>query len=201
MFIQEFLSSPLRIFYSNVFNPVYKYNLAKVIASLCKNNAKILDVGCDDGSLAKMIMGINTTLQIYGVDIQANRSPKIQLSLYNGYNLPFVSDCFDIVFAIDVLHHVPDIPILLQEMARVSKSVLIIKDHVVYSVFSQRLAIFTDYVSNFPYDIACCYNFASFEQWNIYFKKADLRVTAQQRNVHFGFGINERYNPVFTLKK
>jgi len=172
---KKFLLFPLRLFYDNIFNPVYKKRLAENIVPLCEAHSNILDVGCGDGSVAKLIMDSNPSLNIAGIEIQSSLPAKIPRKLYNGKEIPYPDNHFDIVIALDVLHHIDDIPSLLAEMERVSKKYLIIKDHMTYSIFSQWLISFTDYFSNLPYGIRCAFNFPSFERWKSYFDEGKTR--------------------------
>jgi ubiquinone/menaquinone biosynthesis C-methylase UbiE len=180
---------------------IYKRKLAKNIALLLDNNSKILDVGCDNGSVAKRIMEINPSLKIVGIDIQSRCLSMIPRKMYDGRKIPYPDKSFDIVMAIDVLHHTKDILSLLKEMKRVSKKYILIKDHMIYSFFSRCLISFTDYVANLRYGIRCIFNFLSFKEWDSYFKKAGLRIVEQPKNLKFGFWINERYNPIFKLER
>lgn len=201
MCIKNFVLFPLRLFFDRLFSPIYKKNLAKIISSLCESDSYILDYGCDNGSTAKMIMNFNPTLKIVGIDIQSNRPSKIPRKIYDGKKIPFPDNTFDIVISLDVLHHTKNISDNIKEMKRVSKKYLIIKDHMIYSIFSKLLIGFSDYISNVPYGIKCSFNFPTSEKWNKIFKTLNLEVIEKPRNLNFGFGINERYNPVFKLKK
>lgn len=201
MLVKKILIYPLHLFFDKFFDPVYKKRLAKYITSLCDNNSDILDVGCDDGSVAKMIMEYNPSLKIVGIDIQSNRPSKISRRIYDGKKIPYPSNSFDVVIALDVLHHTKDILPLLREIKRVSKKYIIIKDHLVYSIFSKLLVSFTDYISNVHRGIKCNFNFPSLQKWNYYFNKLHLIKIERSKNLNFGFGINERYNPIFKLKK
>jgi|TARA_B100001971_G_C18022248_1_gene448046 ubiquinone/menaquinone biosynthesis C-methylase UbiE len=138
MIIKHILLSPLRIFFFKIFCPVYKRRLAEHVVSLCEDNFRILDFGCDDGTTAKMIMALNPSLKIAGVDIQSDRQSKIPRKTYDGKKLPFPDDSFDIVLAIDVLHHTGDILPLLEEMKRVSKKILLLKNKFIM-VFSLNI--------------------------------------------------------------
>lgn len=192
---------PLKVAFDRVFNPVYKRRLVEYVVSLCDDGSSILDVGCDDGSVAGMIMGINPSLRIVGIDIQSNRPSRIPRRIYDGRRIPYADNSFDTVMALDVLHHTRDIPSLLREMRRVSRRHIIIKDHVTYGTLSGYMISFADFVSNAPFGIKCAFNFPSPERWSSYFKSLGLRVIEQPRNLSFGFGINERYHPIFKLEK
>jgi len=50
------------------------------------------------------------------------KNPRLNyLNIYDGYNLPFKNDSFDIITCIDVLEHVEDYTKLISEMIRTSK--------------------------------------------------------------------------------
>jgi len=201
MIIKNVILSPVRLLFDRRFNPVYKKRLAEYVVPLCDNNSSILDVGCDDGSVAKMVMESNSSLKIVGIDIQSNRLSKIPRRVYDGKTIPYPDDSFDIVMVLDVLHHTKNIPLLLKEIKRVSRKHIIIKDHMTYGFLSRYLISFADYVSNIPYGIKCAFNFPSFQRWNSYFSQLDLKIVHRSRNLNFGFGINERYHPIFKLEK
>lgn len=192
---------PLRLIFDRKFNPVYKEQLAGYIAPLCEDNSRILDVGCDDGTVGELIMKINPTLEIVGIDIQSNRPSKIPRKIYDGRNIPYPDKSFDTVIVLDVLHHTNDILSLLKEIKRVSRKHIIIKDHMTYGRFSNFMICFADYVSNAPYGIRCAFNFPTPGRWNSYFRELGLKIIERPGNLSFGFGINERYHPIFKLEK
>jgi len=201
MAFKEYLLFPLKLFFDKFFDPVYKRNLAKIIADLCPDNSYILDYGCDDGSVAKLMMTLNPTLKIVGVDIQNYRSAKIPIKIFDGDKIPYPSNTFDIVISLDVLHHTKDIPKHIKEIKRVSKKYLIIKDHMTYGFFSRLLVSFTDYISNLPYGIKCAFNYPTKKEWYKMFKDQGLEIIENHKRVNFGLGINEKYNPLFELQK
>lgn len=180
------------------------YNKRKVayyLVSLCDEGSFVLDVGCDDGSIPFMMMKEKPTLKIVGIDIQEKRRSKIPRLLYNGRKISYPDNHFDIVMAVDVLHHTSDIPALLKEMTRVSKKYVIIKDHVVTGFFSRCGISFTDFITNATWGIKCVYNFPSEAEWKSYFGKAGLQLIERPKNLSYGFFVNERYNPIFKLEK
>ncbi len=201
MTFKEYLLFPLKLFFVGCFHPIYKKNLAKIIASLCPDNSYVLDFGCDDGSTAEKIIKFNPSLKIVGVDIQSNRPAKIPIKLFDGNKIPYPDNTFDVVISLDVLHHTNDISKHIKEMKRVSKKYLIIKKHMTHGFFSRLLISFTDYVSNLPFGIKCAFNFPSKYRWYKIFEEENLEIIENCKKLHFGFGINERYNPVFKLQK
>ncbi len=201
MNIKTIILFPLKLFFVKFFHPVYKKRLAKIIASLCDDNSYILDFGCGNGYTAIRIMEFNSSLNIVGVDIQSRQPSIIPRKIYDGNRIPYPDNTFDIVLSLDVLHHAKDILNHIKELERVSKKYIIIKDHMIYSVFSKWLICFTDFISNVPYGIKCVFNFLTYKQWCKIFDKLHLKIIQNPKNLNFGFGINERYSPVFKLKK
>lgn len=201
MTAKEKVFYPVRVIFDKRFNPTYKNKLAEYVASLCEDGSSILDVGCDDGTVADMVMKINPTLRIVGIDIQANRPSKIPRKIYDGKKIPYPDDSFDTVMVLDVLHHTKDILPVLKEINRVTRKNIIIKDHMTYGRFSRGLISFADYISNAPYGIKCAFNFPSSRRWKSYFDQLGLRIVERPRNLRFGLGISERYHPMFKLEK
>lgn len=187
----------LRKFFGNN----YKLNTAKYISELCDKSSTVLDLGCNDGRMASYVLNYNPSLKIEGVDVQDNLPCKIKRTKYDGKTIPFPDNHFDIVIAIDVLHHTDNIPALIKEMSRVSKKHIIIKDVVTYSIFSHIGISIADYLSNFNYGIKCTYNFPKMKEWKSFFSSNNLKISQQPKNLYFGFGLNERYNPIFKLEK
>ena len=56
-------------------------------------------------------------------------------------------------------------------------------------------------MANLPYGIKCVFNFLSFKEWESYFNKLSLRLIQIPENLNYGFGIGERYNPLYKLEK
>ncbi len=187
-------------FLQKFFGNNYKLSVAKYISGLCEENSSVLDLGCNDGRMATYILQMKPSLKIEGIDVQDNFPCKIKRTLYNGNKIPFPDASFDIVIAIDALHHTEDISAMLGEMARVSKKFIIIKDVVKYSWLSNMIIVIADYISNVKYGIKCPNNFPDWKEWHLFFKNNSLEIIAQPKNLNFGFGLNERYNPILKLQ-
>jgi ubiquinone/menaquinone biosynthesis C-methylase UbiE len=89
----------------------YKADLFFKLNYNFKENKKILDVGCGDGSDAEIFIK-EYKLKTYGIDIYKNdRIKKISGLKYKKggiYKIPFPDSSFDYVFLHDVLHHIDE---------------------------------------------------------------------------------------------
>ena len=89
-----------------------------------------LDVGCGEGVLTERFAERLGSGQVVGVDLEdpelraewsARARPNLEFRAYEGPDLPFGRDEFDIACALEVLEHVPDPERTLAEMVRVAR--------------------------------------------------------------------------------
>jgi SAM-dependent methyltransferase len=73
---------------------------------------KALDIGSGVGLVDKFLAGKITSL--YGIDVEQGvvdkakiNNPGVDYRIYNGTQIPFDDNTFDLTFAINVMHHVP----------------------------------------------------------------------------------------------
>lgn len=96
------------------------YNFLKRESSNINGNNIILDFGCGEKPYEALFGGKNYV----GVDVKSsghnNEKKKVDY-YYNGVNLPFENEFFDIVLSTEVFEHVPDIMAILKEINRVTK--------------------------------------------------------------------------------
>ncbi len=80
-----------------------------------KNNSlRILDLGCGDGAIAMFLEKEFSSVNINAIDISAEsialaKEKKLvntSFEQYDGNNIPFENECFDIVIIASVLHHI-----------------------------------------------------------------------------------------------
>ncbi len=95
---------------------------------------KILEVGAGDGSILELISQNNFCKELSAMEISESGIKQIEnkkinnlksIQLFDGYNLPFDDSSFDLVILTHVLEHVEHERILLREIHRVAKMVLI----------------------------------------------------------------------------
>jgi len=88
--------------------PEIKFLFEKYI----KPNDKVLDLGCGNGRFYEIIK--NCTKNYIGVDnckslieIAREKYPHTNFKTADAFNLPFSENCFDKIYSIAVLHHIP----------------------------------------------------------------------------------------------
>ena len=112
-------------------------------------NIAVLDIGSGVGLMDACLT--NTFKNLYGVDVEEGvvqkakqRNPSVNYRLYDGNSLPFPDNFFDLVFAVNVMHHVPPASWdnFVKEMKRVIKKdgLAVVFEHNPYNPLT-RLAV------------------------------------------------------------
>ncbi|MEA2452258.1 MAG: hypothetical protein QOG04_968 [Actinomycetota bacterium] len=95
-----------------------RYELEKVAPHI-PPRARILEIGGGSGLQAKMLQTWGH--EVESIDIEVPDDPEFPVRVYDGLRIPFDDRSFDVIFSSNVLEHVPDVPALLRETARVLK--------------------------------------------------------------------------------
>jgi ubiquinone/menaquinone biosynthesis C-methylase UbiE len=202
MAIRFRLLAPIRAFLDAVNNRRYKKIINDTLLPFLKDGSHVLDIGCNDGYLANLLIKKNQTLHIIGADVQITHQGYIPSVIYDGKNLPFPDASYDVVMAVDVLHHTEDIMVVLREMSRVSKYNVLIKDHVWDgNRITWMILSFFDWCTNAPYGIRCAYNYPTFDQWQRYFNALSLTIQEYTQVSNFPFQLNKKFNYIYSLIK
>ena len=109
---------------------------AKNIIEVCKNikPIKVLEVGAGDGSILHYLNEWGFGEELYaleiaqsGVDLIKNRnlSRLKDAQSFDGYKIPYPDDSFDLIILAHVLEHVEHERILIRELKRVAKHIVI----------------------------------------------------------------------------
>jgi len=126
----------------------------------------VLDFGSGDGWFASRLLAENLTLELVALDIKRRESVYLEPCIYvPGGDLPFEDGSFDLAYSVDVLHHCDDPFSQLDELTRVSRRYLLIKDHN-YSSAAGRLALAVlDELGNRKFGIPSPYNYQHAWSW------------------------------------
>jgi len=139
--------------------------LAQHLAALIPPQARVLDVGCGDGTVDQLIAQQLPGVSIEGIDVLVRPAVKIPMRPFNGVRIPYADASFDVVMFVDVLHHTDDPLLLLQEAQRVGK-IILVKDHFRKGFLAGPTLRFMDWVGNAHHGVVLPYNYWSERQWD-----------------------------------
>ncbi len=137
---------------------------------------KTLDVGCWNGEVAARL----DHADIVGIDVTVPPGPLIDVRLFDGTHIPFESESFDTVLSSTVLHHAKDPELLLMEMKRVGRKLVVFEDNVDRwwsHASTLGLHLVTSRLHDMPYERA---GFRTTPEWLSMFQRHGLRVVATE---------------------
>jgi ubiquinone/menaquinone biosynthesis C-methylase UbiE len=106
------------------------------IVSVCKSihPVKVLEVGAGDGSILHFLNEWDFGTELYALEIaetgvslirERGLSRLVEAKSFDGYQIPYADDSFDLVILAHVLEHVEHERILLRELKRIAKYIVI----------------------------------------------------------------------------
>jgi SAM-dependent methyltransferase len=152
-------------------DPVYRSRLQELTQCILRHlkpGDRILDVGCGNGALGGALMAAfdrPTGLSVEGLERFARGGEPIPVRAYDGNMIPAADDSFDAVILADVLHHEQDPDHLLRECARVSRRLLLIKDHQIKGLLAHPRIKLLDWAANSPYGMPCLFRYNTPAEW------------------------------------
>lgn len=165
------LPTPLLTLMSAMHRPIYNARLAELVRTITphiERGDRILDVGCGNGTLGRALLdhpACPAEVTVEGLERVVRGGEPITVHAYAGGRMPFPDDSYDIVIVADVLHHEPKPDDLLAECARISRRLVIIKDHQVQGVLAQQRIAFMDWAANAPYGVPCLFKYNTRNGW------------------------------------
>ena len=127
---------------------------------------RVLDVGAGDGWFAMSVQRMGICKAVTAVDIMPRPRPYHQVEIYDGTQLPFPDNAFDLVYAIDVVHHATDPSKLLAEMARCTKRFVLLKDHTWSTRIGWLALVAMDEIGNRRFGVPSIYNYQRGWEWD-----------------------------------
>lgn len=157
--------------------------LRKHMVDLLPQTARVLDVGCGDGLLSRLIMDSRPDLEIDGIDVLVRKEAHIRVQPFDGRIIPAEDKSYDVVMFVDVLHHTDDPAILLREAVRVARSAIVIKDHTVKGPLAGPTLRFMDYIGNAHHGVVLPYNYWPETKWKSAFHEIGLKIDVWRRDL------------------
>ena len=174
--------------------PIYESRqrvLVRLISPHLKPGARVLDVGCGFGHLGRALMDASSgTVQVEGAESATRGSELIPVTAFDGIRMPWPDHTFDAVILADVLHHDHDPERLLRECTRVSRNLVIVKDHLRGGFLAQHRISLIDWAANAGYGVPVLYKYNSLREWRDLVGKVSTRVVEESTSIDI-------YPPVF----
>ena len=151
--------------------PIYESRLHALTAAITphlEEGDHVLDVGCGVGTLGKALLDHGNApkdLRVRGLERAVRGGEPIEVIGYDGATFPLEDDSVDVVIVADVLHHEEHEDRLLRECARVSRRLVIVKDHLIKGILAQQRISFIDWAANAPYGVPCLFRYKTPEGW------------------------------------
>lgn len=149
--------------------------LAEHISRLMPLGGDVLDIGCGDGKIAKLLMLNRPDVTVNGIDTLRRDQVCIDVEVFDGKEIPCEDDFYDIAMLVDVLHHTDNPRAMLKEACRVSRRGLIIKDHICESQLQELTLRIMDYVGNARFCVNLKYHYWHEAQWFRIFDELKLK--------------------------
>ena len=150
--------------------------LSDAFARLIPQGGRVLDVGCGDGLIGKKILDRRPDVAIEGVDVLIRPKVHIPVKHFDGEHLPYDDSSFDATLIVDVLHHTDDPALLISEATRVSRDLILLKDHRRNGFLAGPTLRFMDWVGNERHGVSIPANYWPEAQWRETFAKYKLTV-------------------------
>ncbi|MEM7481597.1 MAG: class I SAM-dependent methyltransferase [Acidobacteriota bacterium] len=125
---------------------------------------RALDYGSGDGWFAHSLLAEGLIEEIVAVDVQRREHHFIEPQLYDGERLPFDDRSFDLVYAVDVLHHTPDPAASLRDLLRCSRRHFLLKDHNHDTALGKWTLALLDEAGNRKFGVPSLYHYQ--RRWN-----------------------------------
>jgi len=150
--------------------------LCNHLARIIPDNFHVLDVGCGDGLLSRLVSQSRPDIVLEGIDVLVREHSYIPIVKFDGQVIPYDDSSFDGVMFVDVLHHTPDPMNLLREGLRVARRAIVIKDHTLNGVFAGLTLRWMDEIGNARHGVSLPYNYWPRQRWIDAFETLGLCV-------------------------
>jgi ubiquinone/menaquinone biosynthesis C-methylase UbiE len=105
---------------------------AENILTVCRDHtfAKVLECGAGEGSILKFLDASGAFSELYAIEVSDSGISQIlrrgiptlrEVKKFNGYEIPYPDEAFDMVYCSHVIEHVEHPRLLLRELKRVSR--------------------------------------------------------------------------------
>lgn len=143
---------------------------------------RVLDIGCGSGLLGARVRdhaGCPDRVVVTGCEKHPRGGEPIPIIASDGYTIPVPDAAFDVSILADVVHHEPEPERLVREVVRVTKRLLIVKDHTPRGILGYARTCFMDWAANSPYGVPCLYRYMSQDEWQGVYARHGLSIRTE----------------------
>lgn len=162
--------------------PVYasrERELVRRITPHLQAGDRVLDVGCGTGSLGHALQTARPDVGVAGLERVRRGGELIPVEAYDGRAIPHGPGAFDVAILADVLHHEPEPDRLIRECARVSRRLVVIKDHKLGDLLALQRISLLDWAANAPHGVPCLYRYNTLAEWRESHRRNGLTVVEE----------------------
>ncbi|HLJ16159.1 MAG TPA: class I SAM-dependent methyltransferase [Bryobacteraceae bacterium] len=166
--------------------PVYaarQRELVRLISPHLVSGDRVVDVGCGYGNLGKALMD-HSSVVVTGLERVKRPGASIPVEEYSGRTLPLADLSVDVAILADVLHHDDDPKALLAECLRISRRLVVIKDHILSGPLAHARVSLLDWAANVPYGVKCTYSYNTPEQWRHWISELGVAVVEERTSLN-----------------
>lgn len=169
--------------------PIYHARLRELIRQivpLLQPGDRVLDVGCGGGMLGKAVLDAPdrpANVVVQGLETAPRGDEPIEVLAYDGQRFPLADRSVDVVILADVLHHERDPDHLLRECRRVTRRLMVIKDHKPEGPLAWSRVALIDWAANAPYGVPCLFRYRTTAQWHAAFAELNVQVEREHRSM------------------
>jgi SAM-dependent methyltransferase len=153
--------------------------LADNLTELIPPDVSVLDIGCGDGVLGRVLTTRRPDISVVGAEVLLRPQSRIPITTFDGLTLPFSNGAVDVALLVDVIHHASDPHRLLAEAARVATTAVIIKDHYLRGMLARPTLAFMDRIGNARHGVALPYHYWTPSEWRDAFARMHATVRAE----------------------
>jgi SAM-dependent methyltransferase len=158
---------------------VYRRGIFAILKPLLSSKQPIataLDFGSGDGWFAQQFVTEGLLANVTAVDVHDREHFLVRPVIFDGRRLPFSDRSFDLVYAVDVLHHCEDPRASLREMIRCSARFLVIKDHTYRNILGRLSLGILDEIGNRRFGIPSLYHYQRAWEWFPWIEQAGFKL-------------------------
>jgi SAM-dependent methyltransferase len=139
-------------------------HLSQVLADVAPAR-RALDFGSGDGWFARALLDEGLAEEVVAVDVKRRSHSDVEPVIYDGRTLPFEDRAFDLVYAIDVIHHAEDPRSALRDALRCCSDRFVLKDHTYADTKTRLLISVFDELGNRRFGVPSPHNYQHQWEW------------------------------------